>query len=192
MPLSFESISHGTIAFGFFNIDSDMLLLDRLFFFSTDFCRHVGQLSELDTPAEFATQWEGWVIEEPERIGDLMGAIHGVRHTGFIGEVYQRFPFPQKAADFKQKPEGDQTQGIMTSIIQKYGTPMTIPLVFHPEPAKMAIGPYEFTMDQFGALIRYVWEGGYPRWRDASRPDYVIRMKNRLEHSPFRLFAGLF
>jgi hypothetical protein len=26
MPLAFESLSHGTIAFGFFNIESDMLL----------------------------------------------------------------------------------------------------------------------------------------------------------------------
>jgi hypothetical protein len=33
MPLTFESISHGTIAFGFFNIDSDMLLLEKYFFF---------------------------------------------------------------------------------------------------------------------------------------------------------------
>ena len=30
MPLAFESLSHGTIAFGFFNIESDLLLLDRL------------------------------------------------------------------------------------------------------------------------------------------------------------------
>ena len=28
MPLAFDSISHGSIAFGFFNIESDMLLLD--------------------------------------------------------------------------------------------------------------------------------------------------------------------
>ncbi len=26
MPLAFESLSHGTIAFGFFNIDSESLL----------------------------------------------------------------------------------------------------------------------------------------------------------------------
>jgi hypothetical protein len=24
-----------------------------------------------------------------------MGAIHGVRHTGFIGDVYKQFPFPR-------------------------------------------------------------------------------------------------
>lgn len=33
MPLSFESRSHGPVAFGFFNIESDMLLLERTFFF---------------------------------------------------------------------------------------------------------------------------------------------------------------
>ncbi|MGM0426692.1 MAG: hypothetical protein ACQEQ7_05605 [Thermodesulfobacteriota bacterium] len=192
MPLAFESTSHGTIAFGFFNIDSDMLLLDRLFFFSTDFCLHVEKLADLHTPNSFATGWTGYAISDAEQIGDLMGAIHGVRHTGFIGEVYQRFPFPKREADFKQKPEGDQTQAVMTSIIQNYGTPAEIPLVFNPEPPRMAIGPYEFTLAQFGALIHYVWEGGYPKWREASRPVYVIRMKTRVEKSPLNLFADLF
>lgn len=31
MPLAFDTLSHGTIAFGFFNIDSDMLLLEQYF-----------------------------------------------------------------------------------------------------------------------------------------------------------------
>jgi hypothetical protein len=34
MPLAFESLSHGIIAFGFFNIESDMLILDRYFLFA--------------------------------------------------------------------------------------------------------------------------------------------------------------
>ena len=38
MPLAFESTTHGTVAFGFFNIDSDMLLLENRFFFATDLC----------------------------------------------------------------------------------------------------------------------------------------------------------
>ena len=33
MPLTFDSLSHGKVAFGFFNIESDMLLLDHYFFF---------------------------------------------------------------------------------------------------------------------------------------------------------------
>lgn len=37
MPLAFESISHGTLPFGFFNIESDMLLLDHYFFFASDY-----------------------------------------------------------------------------------------------------------------------------------------------------------
>ena len=32
MPLSFSSTTHGNIAFGFFNIESDMLLLENYFF----------------------------------------------------------------------------------------------------------------------------------------------------------------
>jgi hypothetical protein len=38
MPLAFESMSHGTIAFGFFSIDSDMLLLEQYFLFGSEFC----------------------------------------------------------------------------------------------------------------------------------------------------------
>ena len=46
MPLAFESLSHGTIAFGFFNIDSDMLLLDKYFLFGSDFCEHIVAMAE--------------------------------------------------------------------------------------------------------------------------------------------------
>ncbi len=35
MPLSFRSENHGNIAFGFFNIESDMLLLENYFFLQT-------------------------------------------------------------------------------------------------------------------------------------------------------------
>jgi len=192
MPLAFESRSHGTIAFGFFNIDSDMLLLDRLFFFSTHFCRHMEKLTALDTLTPFTTGWEGYVIPDPGQIGDLMGAIHGIRHTGFMGEVYERFPFPKKEAEFKQKPEGHHTQEVMDAIIRKYGVRQKIPLVFDPDEAEISVGPYEFTVGQFDALIRYVWEGGYPKWRDGVRPEYVLRMKTRLDHSPLGLFAPLF
>lgn len=192
MPLSFESVSHGTIAFGFFNIDSDMLLLDRYFFFSTHFCRHVEALAALDTPQPFTTAWEGYVISSPEAIGDLMGAIHGIRYTGFIGEVYRRFPFPRREADFKQKPEGDQTQGLMRAIIQKYGMPVDVRLAFDPDLDPIGIGPYQFTWVQFNALIQYVWEGGYPRWRDESPPPYVMRMKTALEKSHLKRFNPLF
>ena len=38
MPLAFESLNRGTIAFGFFNIDTDLLLLQQYFLFADDFC----------------------------------------------------------------------------------------------------------------------------------------------------------
>ncbi len=47
MPLAFQSLSHGQIAFGFFNIETDMLLLDIHFFFADDFCRAVRELAEV-------------------------------------------------------------------------------------------------------------------------------------------------
>ena len=46
MPLTFESLSHGTIAFGFFNIDSDMLLLEQHFLFGSEFCHHISEMAE--------------------------------------------------------------------------------------------------------------------------------------------------
>ncbi len=116
MPLAFESLSHGTIAFGFFNIESDMLLCDCHFFFADDFCAKIGQMGEHAAEPEYQTVWKVYTIESHEEIGDLMGAIHGVRFTGFIGELYGRFPFPQQPVDFKQNPEGDQTQSLVAEI----------------------------------------------------------------------------
>ncbi len=46
MPLEFQSLSHGPIAFGFFNIESDMLLLEHYFFFASEFCKYISDLSE--------------------------------------------------------------------------------------------------------------------------------------------------
>ena len=45
MPIAFNSLSHGKVAFGFFNIESDMLLLEHDFFFSTVFCEHMSRIA---------------------------------------------------------------------------------------------------------------------------------------------------
>ncbi len=87
MPLAFESLSHGTIAFGFFNIESDMLLLDRYFLFAEDFCSTLKKIAKNTGDRPYHTRWAIQFIETAEDIGDLMGAIHGVRLTGFIGEL---------------------------------------------------------------------------------------------------------
>ncbi|MGD2272791.1 MAG: hypothetical protein PVI06_20510, partial [Desulfobacterales bacterium] len=92
MPLAFESLSHGTIAFGFFNIETDMLILEQYFLFADAFCNHLGKIPQQIENRFFKTVWPVYFIAERENIGDLMGAIHGVRFTGFIGKVYTCFP----------------------------------------------------------------------------------------------------
>jgi len=191
MPLAFESISHGTIAFGFFNIDSDMLLLDRYFLFSTRFCRYIEDIAACAPNEAKQMPWQVYHIPDPEQIGDLMGAIHGVRFVGFIGEVYKRYPFPEREADFKQKPEGTRTREVVEEIIQKYGRRTEALFTMDEAQNEAAVGPYRFSRDSFQALIRYVWQGGYPRWKDEQPPDYVVAMKDRIHGSDCDLFHGL-
>jgi hypothetical protein len=180
MPLAFESLSHGTIAFGFFNIESDMLLCDRYFFFANDFCAQVAAIAAHAEEHRYQTVWHVQTIANAEEIGDLMGAIHGVRFTGFIGELYRRFPFPQQPAEFKQNPDGAQTQTLVTEIISKYARDKQIQLVVDNGKMETAIGPYHFNRAQFQELIKYVWRGGYPRWKNDTRPAYVTEMKNKI------------
>ena len=191
MPLAFESISHGSIAFGFFNIDSDMLLLDRYFFFSTWFCEYINRISACESHESMQFPWQVYHIQDPERIGDLMGAIHGVHFTGFIGDVYKKYPFPQKEGDFKQKPEGVRTQHILEAIIQEYGKRAEILFTADDTQNETSIGPYRLSRKVFQALIRYVWRGGCPRWRDEQRPDYVLAMKDGVHGSRCDLLKGL-
>ena len=191
MPLAFDSISHGPIAFGFFNIDSDMLLLDRYFFFVTEFCSHIKKIAEYAGPDPYETTWDVYSIPDPADIGDLMGAIHGVRYTGFIGEVYRRFPFPKRPEDFKQKPQGHNTRADMVAMIEEFGRPVEIPFFIRTDAGEVAIGPYRFTRAAFQELIRYVWQGGYPRWKDEIRPDYVLAMKEAILLSSSRILDGV-
>jgi hypothetical protein len=179
MPLSFKSNNKGSVAFGFFNIDSDMLLLENYFFFADNFCEYISKTSENEHKEVYQFTWEVWYIADKKDIGDLMGAIHGVRHTGFIGELYRHFPFPENSADFKQKPEGNNSQEIVKKMIQSYAKKIKIPFK-HMKGQVIQIGHYEFDIDVFHELVKYVWQGGYPRWRDEQRPDYVIAMKNNL------------
>jgi len=191
MPLAFESLSHGTIAFGFFNIDSDMLLLDRLFFFAPTFCRSLTGIAVAKETRRHRSTWDVYRIDRSEDIGDLMGAIHGIRYTGFLGEVYRRFPFPPQPEAFKQKPEGHETRRDMEALIQKYAQRRPIPFVVEKEGMEAAIGVYRFDRPAFQELVRYVWLGGYPRWRDGIRPPEVLEMKRSIQQNPTGIFEGL-
>jgi len=191
MPLAFESISHGSIAFGFFNIDSDMLLLDRYFFFATEFSKYISSMAENEKDGACETLWQVYYIADPEDIGDLMGAIHAIRYTGLIGETYRRFPFPLNPEDFKQKPEGYMNRKIVESMIEKYAEPCRINVAVDEKTQEIGIGAYRFTWAVFHQLLNYVWRGGYPRWKDEVRPDYVMAMKRAVERSENSFFEGI-
>ena len=191
MPLAFESLSHGTIAFGFFNIESDMLLLDHYFFFAGDFCKNIEKIAGYPSNQMFEDIWQVYHIADSQQIGDLTGAIHGVLYTGFIGEVYRRFPFPIKEEDFKQKADGHRNRFVVEEIIQDYAQPVEIKISVAPDNGDIEIGSYCFGRALFHELINYVWCGGYPRWKDEIRPDYVVSMKKTLSHNPRGVFDGI-
>ncbi|HUU81547.1 MAG TPA: hypothetical protein VMW90_08870 [Acidobacteriota bacterium] len=191
MPLAFDSVSHGTVAFGFFNIDSDMLLLEHYFFFATDFCAYVSEIAEACVEGSFEGVWHVYYIADQREIGDLMGAIYAINHTGFIGEVYRRFPFPKNPENFKQKPDGIKSQGLVKSVITEYGKLIEIPFTVDEEQGEVAIGEYRFRRSPFQELVKYVWRGGYPRWKNETRPSYVLAMRKEIERCCNRLFHGI-
>jgi hypothetical protein len=191
MPLAFSSLNHGTIAFGFFNIDTDLLLLDHYFLFADDFCSCVTFLAGQSEKGSFETSRDVYSIDNRQEIGDLMAAIHGVRFTGFIGEVYRSFPFPRKEEDFKQKPEGSENRQALEKMLGKYATRKKISIRGDAQHETVAVAEYLFSKGVFHQLIEYVWLGGYPRWRDGVRPDYVLAMKKTLEKSSGWVFQGL-
>jgi hypothetical protein len=190
MPLEFESVSHGKVAFGFFNIETDMILLNHYFLFAQDFCRYIGQAAEKNDRT-YEASWEVYPIEKGAEIGNLMGAIHGIDHTGFIGEVYTLFPFPAKREAFKQSREGFKNRAIIEKMIQKYAKRTNISFFLDQKKEKISIGQYVFTKTAFQKLIKYIWVGGFPRWKDEIRPEYVMTMKKKIKQSKSPLFNGL-
>ena len=191
MPLAFESLNQGTIAFGFFNIDSDMLLLEKYFLFGSEFCQYISDMAENFGAEQFESSWPVYMIEDREQIGDLMGAIHGFRFTGFIGELYRRYPFPEKSEAFKQKPEGYKSQAFVEGLIANYADRILLPVRADNRALEIDIGEYKFNRKTFQELITYVWHGGYPRWRDDIRPDYVLDMKDKIAGHPRGLFEKI-
>ncbi len=79
MPISFPSKSHGQIPIGFFNIETDMLLLDRYFFFSTSaevFQDIIGYIQAGGMP--------GWLNgQPPDYVTRMMDHLAITRHRFF-------------------------------------------------------------------------------------------------------------
>ncbi|VEN73113.1 conserved hypothetical protein [Candidatus Desulfarcum epimagneticum] len=185
-PLAFDSSNQGRIAFGFFNIDVDMLLLERYFFFADLFCDRVldlvcdGVLEPARGPKPASVFLDGWDIPSPVDRGDLMGAIAGISRRGFIGELYQAFPFPKDPGAFKQRPDGAKNRAAAVRIIEKHAVETQIPFSINAETRRAMIGEFEFDPGSFQELIDYVDRGGMPEWKDGKRPGYVARMTRGL------------
>ncbi len=168
-----------------------MLLLEQYFLFGSEWCTHVAALSENAAENEFKSNWPVYAIEDRDKIGDLMGAIYGIRHIGFIGELYRRYPFPQQPEAFKQKTKGYLNQAIVRDMISGYARQIRLPFVALLKTGEIDIGEYKFSRDTFHELIKYVWRGGYPGWQDDTRPDYVEIMKAKIENQPEGVFEGI-
>ena len=140
---------------------------------------------------QFKASWPVYTIEDRRKIGDLMGAIHGIRFTGFIGELYRKYPFPVDPADFKQKPEGYRNQDAVRDLVSAYAAEALLPVQANHRALEVDIGAYKFSQAAFQELIKYVWQGGYPRWRDGIRPDYVMDMKIKVENNCRGLFEKI-
>jgi hypothetical protein len=179
MPLAFPSISHGEIAFGFFNLETDMLLLEHLFFFADRFCNAVVVLAEQSEATE-GVWMDGYRIEDPAMIGNLHGAIRGIDLRGFIGETYCQFPFPSNPQAFKQKPYGERNQSLLQNLIARYGSYQRICLLWDRELSTVSVEEFVFAQKDFAQLIAYVVRGGYPQWQDDVRPGYVRTMMAKL------------
>ena len=179
MPLAFPSLSHGTIAFGFYNIETDGLLLDRLFFSCTDFCRAACELEGLSAAQAAEVALPGYEFERPGDIGDLMGAIHGTRHVGYLGEIYRLWPFPADPGEFRQKLRGGRNRETTDEALRRWAKPLSIPVRADAGRRTFRIGPYAFSRDAYAELLLYVWRGGYPTWEgfeEGRRPACVTEM----------------
>ncbi len=181
MPLAFASISHGRVAFGFYNIETDSLLLEDRFFFCTDFCRAVTRLRKTGT---HSVEIPGHVFERREDIGDLMGAIHGTRYEGYLGEIYRIWPFPDDPAQFRQRLRGHENRARVEEVLDRRARRSPVPIRLDPRAGRAGIGPYEFSERGFRDLLTYVYRGGYPTWEgfeEGACPPWVEEMADAWE-----------
>jgi len=53
------------------------------------------------------------------------------------------------------------------------------------------MGQYEFSRAQFQELVKYVWRGGYPRWKNETRPAYLTALIEKNLKNPKGIFKDL-
>jgi len=79
----------------------------------------------------------------------------------------------------------------MKELITNFAAPLRLEIRIAVEADRVSLDAYRFTRQGFHALVRYVWQGGYPRWRDGLRPDYVQKMKDAIGQCPSSFFSEL-
>jgi hypothetical protein len=193
MPLLFNSLSHGVVSFGFYNIETDGLLLGQHFFFCTDFCTAIKALFEKPLDEAANTAFSGHVFHDPQRIGDLKGAIHGSRHTGFFGEIYRMWPFSEAPGAFRQKLHCFENREQTLALLELMATSIEIQLTRKSNFQRVAIGSYHFSRGEFVRLLQYVVRGGYPTWEDHNEsqlPDQLRVLRQLLAQHEEWLMGG--
>jgi hypothetical protein len=76
-------------------------------------------------------------------------------------------------------------------MICAYARQVLLPVEANHRALEVDIGAYKSSRKTFQELITYVWQGGYPRWRDGIRPDYVMDMKTKIESRRRGLFEEI-
>jgi hypothetical protein len=186
MPLGFNTRSHGEIPIGFFNIETDMILIHDKFMFASDLCAWLSDWA--GGPDDQEHTYPMWVFDDGEKIGDLMGAISGTEFTGFIGELYKKWPFPGERSDFKQNPEGWKTREEVERVIEDLAPVKEVAVRISRDEGTISIGEYVFLPEDFHQVILYIWQGGWPRYRDDVKPGYVSEMMKAVLSSGHWLF----
>lgn len=170
------------MAFGFFNVEIDMLLLEQNFFFADRFCRAVVSMQ-----SEGEAMIDGFVIPNRRDVGNVNGAIQNWDRSGFIGATYEEFPFPSDLTQFKQKPNVEDNRVWTKTTIQRFGESLQIPMRQNEESQSLTIGNIVFDRSTLSELVAYVDRGGHPRWKNELRPSYVTTMMRALaEHTTTR------
>ncbi len=186
MPLGFVTKSHGEIPVGFFNIETDMFLILDHFVFVSDLCEWIKQWAGGEDDQEH--QHEFYVFHDGQKIGDLMGAISGNLHTGFIGELYKLYPFPPEKHKFKQHTDGWKNRVAVEKLVQEFTPPENAAVVISKAKGTITIGPYVFGPAEFHEVIMYIFRGGWPKWQDGLPPEYVKDMMMTVISSKHWLF----
>jgi hypothetical protein len=188
MPLAFATLNRDVVPFGFFNIRTDMVLLAQYFAFADDVCGWIETLAA--TSDDVDIRRPAWIIADRAQMGDLHGAMAGDDLSGFIGTVYARFPFAESREDFRQDPDGQRTQPEIEPLFDRFAQRQEIEIRSKAAEGTVEIVGYLFDEPGFAELVRYLWRGGLPRWRDDRRPTYVDHMMEAVRASPSWLFLG--